>query len=268
MINKLTLQNFCVSYGTKSVIDAMNGEFFVGAVNLVVGRAGSGKSSLLLAMAGFHKEFSGSIATDGEKFIPDGNFSLTFQNPESLFFNPTVGDEIEFSLRMLSFPASQIRSEAENWLRRWGLEPDLYYHRHPFELSGGEKRRVALAACTVARMPLILLDEPLAGLDGSGQKSLASILESLAREHIVVVVTHEPEIFLTPTSNILFLREGQGSWFNGNDFLRQALTDNLFYPLPEWYYAAVRPYKNEPFLPIINAVEVGKFLQKAGQPCS
>ena len=262
MNTKLELKNLTVSYGGKPVAENLNGSFASGRLNLLVGRAGSGKSSLLLTIAGFHLEHSGQIIYDGAIFQPAGNFSLTFQNPESLFFNTSVGDEVEYSLRMRELPENEITPRAQQWLQRWGLDPEKFYQRHPFELSGGEKRRVALAACTVAMPPVILLDEPLAGLDANGQKALAEMLNQLALEHIVIVVTHEPEVFLQPDSSILFLREGQGSWFSGDDFLRQAVHDRDFYPLPRWYCQALAPFAAVPSLPPVNAEAVASFITR------
>lgn len=262
MSPQLELKNLTVSYGGKPVAEKLNGSFGCGRINLLVGRAGSGKSSLLLTIAGFHTEFSGQILYDGAVFQPAGNFSLTFQDPESLFFNTSVGDEVEYSLRMREVPENEITPRARQWLQRWGLDPETFYPRHPFELSGGEKRRVALAACTVAMPPVILLDEPLAGLDANGQKALAEMLNQLAHEHIVIVVTHEPEVFLHPDSNILFLREGQGSWFSGDDFLRQAVCNREFYPLPRWYCQALGPFAAASSLPQVNAEAVASFIAR------
>ncbi len=259
---QLELKNLTVSYGGRPVAENINGSFGCGQLNLLVGRAGSGKSSLLLTIAGFHTEFSGQILYDAAVFKPAGNFSLTFQNPESLFFNTSVGDEVEYSLRMRELPENEITSRAQQWLQRWGLDSEKFYPRHPFELSGGEKRRVALAACTVSMPPVILLDEPLAGLDADGQKALAEMLNQLALEHIVIVVTHEPEVFLQTDSNILFLREGRGNWFSGDDFLRQAVHDREFYPLPRWYCQALAPFAAMPLLPPVNAEAVASFIAR------
>lgn len=262
MNHQLQLNDLTVSYGGRSVAEKLNGSFCCGRLNLLVGRAGSGKSSLLLTIAGFHTEFSGQILYDGTIFEPAGNFSLTFQDPEALFFNTSVGDEVEYSLRMRGLPENEITPRAQQWLQRWGLDPEKFYPRHPFELSGGEKRRVALAACTVAMPPVILLDEPLAGLDANGQKSLAEMLNQLALEHIVIVVTHEPEIFLQSDSNILFLKEGQGSWFSGDEFLRRAVANRDFYPLPLWYCQALAPFAAAPSLPSVNAEAVARFITR------
>ena len=267
MTSFLEFNGVSISFGGKHVITCLSGRFSSGKINLVVGRAGSGKSTLLLTIAGFHKEYQGQILDDHGKFTAPGNISLAFQNPESLFFNPTVGDEIEFALRMRALPENEITVRSRDWLAKWGLPPEEYYSKHPLELSGGEKRRVALAACSVFLPPVIMLDEPLAGLDFKGQRSLAEMLAVIAAEHVVVVVTHEPEIFLTDDTNILLLSAGKGAWFNGSDFLRHSLEHENFYPLPVWYRQAVGPFINHAALPAVNAVSVADFLQEARQKC-
>ena len=262
MTEFLHLDGLTILYDGRKIVSDVTGRFRCGAVNLIVGRAGSGKSSLLLTIAGFHKEFSGKILDDSGAFKPQGNYSLAFQNPESLFFNPTVGDEVEFALRMRGIQESESVERAKNWLERWGLSPEIYYRKHPLELSGGEKRRVAMAACTVLAPPVMLLDEPLAGLDHRGQKRLAEMLQQFAADHVVIVVTHEPEIFLTRHSQVLFLREGQGLWLKGSEFTRRALQDPDFFPLPGWYQKAIEPFNAVESLPEINAEAVARFLEE------
>ena len=262
MTSLLQFNNLSLAFSGKKIIAGLSGRFISGKLNLVVGRAGSGKSSLLLAIAGFHKECQGEILDDQGRFTAAGNISLAFQNPESLFFNPTVGDEIEFALRMRALPENEITDRSRDWLAKWGLPPEVYYSKHPLELSGGEKRRVALAACSVFLPRVIMLDEPLAGLDFKGQRSLADMLAVIASDHVVIVVTHEPEIFLTDDTNILLLSEANGTWFSGSEFLRRSLEHEDFYPLPAWYRQAVGPFIKHAALPAVNASSVADFLQK------
>lgn len=265
MAKHLSIKNLDISFNKKKVVGNLNGEFVSGEVNLIVGCAGSGKSTLLQTIAGFHKEFSGAVHDDSGVFVTSGNFSLAFQNPETLFFNATVGEEVGFALKMRGQKEEDVVSSSRAWLARWGLDPDVFFNKHPFELSGGEKRRVALAACTVFMPPVILLDEPLAGLDARGQHALADLVKEIASEHIVIVVTHEPEIFLQLDSNILFLRDQCGYWQTGAEFIKAALNKPDFYPLPEWYQAAVSPFKHYSALPVLNAESVRQFIMRIRQ---
>ncbi len=261
MLERLELKNLSVRYGSNVLLENLCGSFSRGHINLVVGRAGSGKSTLLRVLAGFHKEFSGSIEADGAVFDPSGNISLAFQNPEALFFNGTVEDEVGYALKMRKMSRSDIAPIARAWLQKWGLEPDRCWHNHPLELSGGEKRRLALAACTIFMPPVVLLDEPLAGLDASGQRALASLLAGMTADHIVIVVTHEPEILLEQSGMLLYLHAGSCRWLKPAEFLSLALLDSNFFPLPEWYGRAVGRYAHSSDLPPIRAAEVYRYIQ-------
>lgn len=258
----LDFENISAGFNNRELIKNLSGSFKSGAVNLVLGRAGSGKTTLLRLIAGFHKGFSGRILFDQKTFKPQGNLSLAFQDPETLFFNATVGDEISFALKARKESEEEIKEKTEAWLQRWGLEPARFINKHPLELSGGEKRRVALAACTVFMPPVILLDEPLAGLDAVGQQDLARLVCEFAHDHIVVVVSHDPEVFLSKCQQILFLREGGAEWHNQQSFIASALSDPQFYPLPEWYSHLLTPYRHLPDLPEINAASALNFLNR------
>ncbi|HAE39340.1 MAG TPA: hypothetical protein DCG57_11975 [Candidatus Riflebacteria bacterium] len=261
-ITEIRLQNLTVKYGDATLLENLCGSFKRGQVNLIVGRAGSGKSTLLRTLAGFHKEFSGIVMAEELSFNPSGNVSLVFQNPEALFFNGTVGEEVGYALKMRGLPVEEIEQTSVKWLQQWGLAPEKCWNRHPLELSGGEKRRLALAACTVFLPPVVLLDEPLAGLDMRGQRSLATMLATMAADHIVIVVTHEPELLLAHSSSLLYLHSGSGQWFTPDAFLREALNNNSFFPLPDWYARALAPYRDTAVLPQIDAISVHRFVSE------
>ncbi len=234
-LNELELKNVEINYGTKTIVKDLNWTFKRGKVNLIVGRAGSGKSSLLLFISEFLWDCKGEVLADGAKFKSEGQFSLAFQSPETLFFNPTVGEEVCFALKMRGMAEDEMIEKGKEWLEKWGLETTNYWNRSTIALSGGEKRRVALAACTVFKPPLIMLDEPLAGLDFRGQEELGNLIEDLSKESCVIVVTHEPEIFLRQDSEILYIRDGSANGFTGAEFYKNAIKDEEFYPLPKWY---------------------------------
>lgn len=264
MIAKLSLENLQLKYGKNRIGGPINAEFRPGRLNLIVGRAGSGKSTLLKAIAGFHRQYHGSILADGEKFVAEGNIALAFQNPENLFFNPKVGEEVCFALKQKAEAQDQDHEEhGRVWLEKWGLNADKFWFKHPIELSGGEKRKVALAACTVLLPDVILLDEPLAGLDISGQSKLARIIREIAANHIVIVVTHDPETLLEISQQILFLNQDQPASYGVQNFVAKSLAEPEFYPLPEWYLEALQPFREQARLPLLKAGSVMRFLQGA-----
>jgi len=262
MFDKLELKNLSVKYGSDVLLKDLCGSFSRGHINLVIGRAGSGKSTLLRVLAGFHKEYDGVIEVDGTVFEPSGNVSLAFQNPEALFFNGTVEEEVGYALKMRKKSKSEIEPIARAWLQKWGLDPERCWHHHPLELSGGEKRRLALAACTIFMPPVVLLDEPLAGLDAKGQRALADLLAGMTTEHIVIVVTHEPEILLEQSRSLLYLHTGGYKWLEPAEFLRHALKDRNFFPLPEWYRKAVGQFDQSSDLPPIRAEAVCRYVKR------
>ena len=254
MLKDLILEKLSIGYPTVSLVENLEGSFHKGKINIVLGRSGCGKSTFLKTISGFQKSLNGSLKANGEPFNPSGNISLAFQNPEMLFFNPTVGEEITYALTQKGKSAAEAEKIGKAWLERWGIEPQKFWHRHPLELSGGEKRRIALAACTVFLPPLILLDEPLAGLDVEGQKSLVQLIEEISQEHLLIVVTHEPSMMLEDAGKILLIDGSRGRWFDGGkEFIRAALEDESIYPLPEWYTAVIKEAKLESDPPWINA---------------
>jgi energy-coupling factor transport system ATP-binding protein len=262
MSNKLKLRNLNLFYQKQKVCGPVDAHFNSGKINLIVGRAGSGKSTLLKTLAGFHKQYKGEILFNEKVFNPSGNIALAFQNPENLFFNPSVNQEVCYALHQTGFNGN-VEDTGRQWLQKWGLKPEKFWHKHPLELSGGEKRKVALCACTVLLPEVIMLDEPLAGLDYQGQLMLINIMQQIAENHIVIVVTHDPELMLNVAANVLFLKDNGPETYDANDFIYHAIKENDFYPLPRWYNDALKSVnlpdgKN---YPAVNAEAVHSFLK-------
>ena len=258
---KLNIGNLVIKFNDNPFLGPINACFNSGCLNLIVGRSGCGKSTLLKLIAGFHKDFTGAVALDEDYFEPEGNVALAFQNPEALFFNSSVFEEISYSLTASGIKKDNIKSITEIWMKKWGLDPEIYSEKYPYKLSGGEKRRVALAACTILKPKIILLDEPLAGLDRAGQADLAEIIYSLSLENIVIVVTHEPELILQDNSSVLYLNGTDTAQYSSSEFLANAVMNSEFYPLPEWYSTALKPYAQNFNLPNVNAEAVASYLE-------
>ncbi|MBQ3644243.1 MAG: ABC transporter ATP-binding protein [Candidatus Riflebacteria bacterium] len=258
---RLSIGNLVIKFNDNPFLGPIEAVFDSGCLNLIVGRSGCGKSTLLKLIAGFHKDFTGAVSLDEDYFEPEGNVALAFQNPESLFFNSSVFEEIAYSLSVSGDNKDSIKNHTESWMKKWGLDPELYSNKYPYKLSGGEKRRVALAACTILSPKIILLDEPLAGLDRVGQSDLAEIIYSLSQEHIVIVVTHEPELLMQKDSRILYLNDKDTAQYSSSEFLSKAVIDNDFYPLPEWYSSTLRSYAQFYDLPMVNAEAVAEYLE-------
>ncbi len=164
----------------------------------LLGVNGAGKSTLLKLLDGLVFPGRGSIRWKGErldeKALAGAAFrrrfrsavGLVFQNVDAMLFHPTVFDEIAFGPRQLG--VGDVDARVRDWASRFGIEGLL--DRPPFELSGGEKRRVALAAVLALGPEVLLLDEATAGLDPASQALLVDLLEGLP-ELTVVASTHD-----------------------------------------------------------------------------
>jgi len=160
---------------------------------VLLGVNGSGKTTLLKALDGLVAASAGRIAYDGVPLEPRrldepafrrrfrGEVALLFQNVDAMLFNPSVADEIAFGPRQLGLPG--VEERVERWAAAFGVTPFL--DRPPFELSGGEKKRVALAAVLAVGPRVLLLDEPTAGLDPASAARLVDFLAGLAGTTVV-----------------------------------------------------------------------------------
>lgn len=173
-----------------------------GGLALVVGRTGSGKSTLLRLLAGLIAPTAGEIAADGR-------VAMVFQDPESQLFAETLLEDAAFGPRNLGSSEAEAREAAAEALAAVGLDPARFGDRSPFTLSGGEARRAAIAGVLAMRPAYLLLDEPTAGLDGAGRRSVRAAVERARGSAGVVIVSHDPEEFLAETDVVLMLDAGR-----------------------------------------------------------
>jgi energy-coupling factor transport system ATP-binding protein len=156
---------------------------------LVVGANGSGKSTLAWILAGLLTPTEGSAAIDGHPLAETkGSVTIAFQHARLQLFRPTVGEDIRFG-------AMADARAADTALAVVGLDPDRFRERRVDELSGGEQRRVALAGLLVRQPRLVVLDEPLAGLDAPSRRMFIDVLAQLPLQAraAAVVVSHDVE---------------------------------------------------------------------------
>lgn len=174
----------------------------------LLGRSGAGKSTLLQVAAGLLRPSTGAVRVDeGEQGCAFG-VGLVPQHPERHLFRDTVAEEVGFGVRRLGGADTDARVDAA--LSAVGLAPEQFRWRHPRHLSGGEQRRVALA-CTLALEPrVLLLDEPLASLDGAGQRRVAEIVAGVKAEgRGVLLSTQVVEPLLAVVDRVALLAEGE-----------------------------------------------------------
>lgn len=166
----------------------------------VIGHTGSGKSTLIQHLNGLLTPMKGHIRVSGIE--PKGKalkelrrkVGLIFQNPEDQLFEETVEKDIRFGLKKMNLPEEEIKARVEEAVAITGLPPDIL-DKSPFELSGGQKRRVAIAGVIVMKPDILVLDEPTAGLDPMGSAEVYKFLEKLRRERntTIIVVSHTME---------------------------------------------------------------------------
>jgi energy-coupling factor transport system ATP-binding protein len=201
-----------LSYGDRPVLAGVSAEFGPGAIHLIFGETGSGKTSLACVMVGLVRASAGSIGVDGSDPAARGfdrsRVQLAFQFPEVQIFESTVRAEIEFGLKNFGLEPGEIERRCRWSLDRMGLDLD-YLDRDPMRLSFGERRRVALASVIAIRPAYLILDEPLAGLDWKGRESLVETLGRLRDEGMAsLVLTHETDLLAECGDTVSFIHGG------------------------------------------------------------
>lgn len=181
----------------------INTVFRAGTMTAVVGRSGSGKSTLLSLLNGLRKPEEGTVECDKR------SVALVFQYPENQLFEETVIKDVEFGPKNLGRNAEERRRDAEEALRAVGIGRDKW-NLPPFVLSGGEKRRAALAGVLAMKRDALVLDEISSGLDGEGKKIVFDILMRLREEgKTIVFTTHDSEEAALYADRTILLEDGK-----------------------------------------------------------
>lgn len=189
-------------------LDIGRGEFLA-----VLGTNGAGKTSLIQAIAGVLRPPRGTIAVDGtdpsrrRASALTGTVGFVFQNPEHQFVTPTVAEELAHGLRGTAEPG-EIARRVDDMLDRFGLSA----HRdvHPFQLSGGQKRRLSVGTALITSPAVLLLDEPTFGQDRERAEELLGLLRGLHAEGTtVIIVSHDLQLVAEYASHIAVLDDGR-----------------------------------------------------------
>lgn len=173
------------------------GEFFG-----IIGHTGSGKSTLIQHLNGLIQPTSGRVIVDGydmsdkkQRIKGRALVGMVFQYPDYQLFDSTVLDDVAFGPKNMGLSVEEAKLRAEEAMRTVGLDPEQFAEKSPFELSGGEKRRAALAGIIAMRPKYLVLDEPMAGLDPSGRRGVLETIDALRKELgcTVIMVSHSME---------------------------------------------------------------------------
>jgi energy-coupling factor transport system ATP-binding protein len=172
-----------------------------GRITAVTGPNGCGKTTLAKLLVGMLKPSAGQVLLDGESIAPmtltqiGRHVGLVMQNPERQMFCTSVREEVEFGLRNFGFSDQQIEDRRKRYLEVFDLT--RYEECFPFELSGGEKQRVVLAAVLATAPSYLVLDEPTSALDRGRRRVLGELLVTLkAKENVGIVLISHDEAFL------------------------------------------------------------------------
>ena len=183
----------------------------------VIGHTGSGKSTLMQHLNGLIQPTSGTVKVDGYDMSDKASrvkgralVGMVFQYPEYQLFEETVAKDIAFGPRNLKLSEGEIEERVEEAMTLVGLDVEKFREKSPFDLSGGEKRRVALAGIIAMRPKYLVLDEPMAGLDPAGRKNVINTIESLREKTgcAIVMVSHSMDDVARSAERIAVLSHG------------------------------------------------------------
>ena len=184
----------------------------------IVGHTGSGKSTLVQHLNGLLKPTSGQILVDGEDMNGEKvdkrrirqKVGLVFQYPEYQLFEETVAKDIAFGPKNQGLSDEEIDQRVRRAMAHVHLDYDKYAQRSPFELSGGQMRRVAIAGVLAMEPKYLILDEPTAGLDPKGRDSILTMIQDLHREGdtTVVMVSHSMDDCARLASRMIVMSKG------------------------------------------------------------
>lgn len=213
--------NYVYSEGTAYQIQALkNIELKIedGQFIGIIGHTGSGKSTLIQHLNGLCKATSGTIYFHGEDIYADdfdlralrNRVGLVFQYPEHQLFETTIFDDVCFGPMNQGLKKEEAGLRAFEALHSVGFPEELYY-QSPFDLSGGQKRRVAIAGVLAMRPEVLILDEPTAGLDPAGRDEILDLIAKMHREKkmTVILVSHSMEDVAKYVERIIVMNAGE-----------------------------------------------------------
>ncbi|MCM8710766.1 energy-coupling factor transporter ATPase [Clostridium sp. SYSU_GA19001] len=185
----------------------------------LIGHTGSGKSTLIQHINGILKPHSGNIIINDVNITDKGvklsdirkKVGLVFQYPEYQLFEETIEKDISFGPKNLGLSDEEVSNRVKRAMNMVGLDYEIYKNKSPFDLSGGQKRRVAIAGVVAMEPEVLILDEPTAGLDPKGRDDILNQVKILHREYnmTIILVSHSMEDVAKVAERILVMHKGK-----------------------------------------------------------
>ncbi|ENZ00743.1 cobalt import ATP-binding protein CbiO 2 [Clostridium thermobutyricum] len=203
----------------KTALEDVNLDIKTGEFITLIGHTGSGKSTLIQHMNGLLEATEGKIIIDGEDITAKGTklsdvrkkVGLVFQYPEYQLFEETIEKDIQYGPRNLGLSEEEIFKRVKKSMEMVGLDYDTYKDKSPFDLSGGQKRRVAIAGVIAMEPKTLILDEPTAGLDPKGRDDILNQIQILHKQYgmTIILVSHSMEDVGRIAERIIVMNKGR-----------------------------------------------------------
>ena len=219
----IKIENLSYTYMPKTPFEKkalinINCEFYDGEFIVLIGHTGSGKSTLIQHLNGLLKPTEGKIIVDGIDITDKKvkltnirkNIGLVFQYPEYQLFEETIEKDIEFGPRNLGLSEEEITRRVKRAMKMVDLDYDTYKDKSPFDLSGGQKRRVAIAGVIAMEPKVLILDEPIAGLDPKGRDDILNQIRKLHDDYKIttIMISHSMEDVAKVADRVVVMNHG------------------------------------------------------------
>lgn len=200
-------------------LDHINLNIEDGEIIGLIGHTGSGKSTLIQHLNGLLRPTEGSLTINGTTITNEKKnlrklrqeVGIVFQYPEYQLFEETVAKDIAFGPKNIGIPENEVESTVRNALSQVGLSYEEFAEKSPFELSGGQKRKVAIAGVLAMKPKILILDEPTAGLDPKSRDELIRHIKSLHKEEkmTIIFVTHSMDEAVRLADRLVVMHKGR-----------------------------------------------------------
>lgn len=203
----------------QTALSNVNFDIYDGEIVGIIGHTGSGKSTLLQHLNGLLKAESGSIKVGSTDITQPGismkeirrRVGLVFQYPEYQLFEETVAQDVAFGPKNLGLSDAEVEDRVEEALELVGLDYEDIKDRSPFDLSGGQKRRVAIAGVIAMKPQVLILDEPTAGLDPGAHREILKMIEEVhqSQGNIIIFVSHNMADVAELSDKVMVMNDGK-----------------------------------------------------------